>query len=102
MRRIGDRGHLLADLFVQPARLAVHVGGVERIAIFEVPVQRGAGTTCGRRDLVHADGRRVLAGEQGVGGVEDVVGGHFGPPGRQPVAGHQVPAWNGTDNGRRT
>ena len=102
-RRILYAGDLLGHLPVEPVALAVHVGGVQRVAVLEVPVQRRARTARGLGDLMHADGRGVLPREELVRGVEDAVGRHLGATGRQPVvAGHYVVTRNGTDSGRRT
>ena len=80
----------------------MHVSRVQRVSVLEVAVQRRTGTACGRCDFVHPHGRRLLLGEQLTCRIENPVGGHLGPSGGQPVAGHQAFTVNGTDSGRRT
>jgi hypothetical protein len=80
-------GDLLAQLAEHPVGLTVDVGGVERIAILEVAVQRRAGTPRRLGDLVHAHSRRIVLREQFVGGVEDPIRRGPGPAFGQPV-GH--------------
>ena len=77
--RIDDADdELVSHLAEEPVALAVHIGGVERVAVLEVAVQRGARTACSLGDLVHADGRGLLLDEQLARRVQDAVGGHLG------------------------
>ncbi len=69
--RIDDARQPLADLAEQPVGLPVHVGGVQRIAVLEVSVQRGSRTPrsawrfrSSRRPRRHARANRSLGGVQ--------------------------------------
>ena len=101
--RILYAGDLFGHLPVEPVTFAVHVGGVQRVSVLEVPIQRRARTTRRLGDLMHADRRGVVPREQLVRRVENPVGRHLGATGRQPVvARHYAVTRNGTDSGRRT